>query len=91
MNLYGVADALARHHGLDERDLWPCLRRGVERALTVVAPSAAVTAVITEAVLRAPEWPSRTVLGPLLATGPSSSVSMPAGTGRVPNPLRGTR
>lgn len=88
VNLYGVADALSRHHDLDERELWACLRRAVELALAESQAPRDVVDEIAEVVLRAPRWPSRTLLGPLLATGPSSSVSMPAGTGLVPNPLR---
>lgn len=88
VNLYGIADALARHHALDERVFWAALREAVESALATLALPPAVAALVDHAVLRAPSWPSRTVLRPLLDTGPSSSVSMPAGTGRVTNPLR---
>lgn len=87
VNLYGIADALARHHDLDERVLWARLGQAVEHALDTLELPSPVATVVGGALLRAEEWPSRTVLGPLLASGPSSSVSMPAGSGRVPNPL----
>lgn len=87
VNLYGVADALARRHGVPERAMWARLRAAVVRALDVIAPPAPVADLVRERLLDAPRWPSRSVLGPLLAQGPSASVSMPAGTGSVPNPL----
>lgn len=87
VNLYGIADALVRRHGIDEDALWECVQRGFERALADAPAPADVRDEIADLLLRAERWPSRTVLGPLLAGGPSSSVSMPAGTGSVPNPL----
>lgn len=88
VNLYGIADALARHHGLDESELWACLRRSIVRALGESVAPRDLLDEIAAMLLLAPRWPTRTLLGPLLATGPSSSVSMPSGTGSVPNPLQ---
>ncbi|MPY96526.1 MAG: siderophore staphylobactin biosynthesis protein SbnC [Actinophytocola sp.] len=89
VNLYGIADALARHYELDERVFW--------RVLTDVIVAGIDAAVRDDArdtlravLLDAPEWPSRQVLGPLLRAGRSNGVSMPAATGRVPNPLSPT-
>ncbi|HEX2262263.1 MAG TPA: hypothetical protein VHH52_00655, partial [Pseudonocardiaceae bacterium] len=46
-----------------------------------------VADVVERELLHAQTWPSRLVLGPLLHRGRSGGVSMPAATGRVPNPL----
>ncbi|WP_219418635.1 IucA/IucC family protein [Pseudonocardia nigra] len=87
VNLYGVADALCRHYGLDERMLWAELRAAVVDALALLALPGPVVGLLERQLLQVPTWPSRLVLGPLLRQGRSGGVSMPAGTGRVPNPL----
>lgn len=87
VNLYGIADALARHHGLDEQVFWAQVRSAVSGALERIALPAPVADVLDAELLRAPEWPSRQVLYPLLRRGRSCAVSMPAATGHVPNPL----
>jgi siderophore synthetase component len=87
VNLYGIADALCRHYGLDERLLWAELRAAVVDALARLALPVHVADVLEHALVAAPTWPSRLVLGPLLRRGRSGGVSMPAGTGSVPNPL----
>ncbi|MGI8312405.1 IucA/IucC family protein [Saccharopolyspora hattusasensis] len=85
VNLYGIADALCRHFGLDEGVLWTQLRLAVRECLQPLP--AAVSEVLRARLLHAETWPSREVLGPLLRQGRSSGVSMPAGLGAVPNPL----
>jgi siderophore synthetase component len=87
VNLYGIADALGRHFGVDERTLWVQLREAVVTTLARVTLPNEVTEVVERELLRSPTWPNRLVLGPLLRRGRSGGVSMPAGTGRVPNPL----
>jgi siderophore synthetase component len=57
---------------------------GCLRALDLPAPTRRV---VREQLLHAPTWPSRQILGPLLAQGSSAGVSMPAATGSVRNPL----
>lgn len=88
VNLFAIADTLARRHGLPERAFWDRLRSAVEGALRVDGLRAEVAELLERVVLQAPTWPSRTLVGPLLARGRSDSVSMPAGLGTVPNPLR---
>ncbi|MEV5541043.1 IucA/IucC family protein [Saccharopolyspora shandongensis] len=89
VNLYGIADALCRHFGLDEGVLWGQLRGAVHECLEPQPP--AVAGVLRAQLLHAETWPSREVLGPLLRQGRSSGVSMPAGTGAVPNPFGAVR
>ena len=89
VNLYGIADALCRHYGIGEQVLWAELRNAVVEAMDRLALPGRVTDVLEREVLHASTWPSRLVLGPLLRQGRSGSVSMPAGAGRVPNPLAG--
>lgn len=88
VNLYGIADALARRHGLAERLFWRALGEAVTEAIDLLDLPGPVADTLRATLLDAPRWPSRTVLGPLLARGRSSGVSMPAATGSVPNPLR---
>ena len=88
VNVYGIADALCRRFGLDERELWALLRDAVRESL--LGQPAELAELIRASLLEADSWPSRQVLGPLLRRGKSSGVSMPASTGTVPNPLRGT-
>jgi siderophore synthetase component len=87
VTLYGITDALARHRGLDEQVLWSELRASVASCLDRLPLPERIATLVEDEVLRAGEWPSRQVLVPLLRQGRSSSVSMPAGIGRVPNPL----
>jgi len=89
VNLYGIADALCRHYGIGEHLLWAELRTGLDDVLARLPLPVRVTDVLERELLDASTWPSRLVLGPLLRQGPSAGVSMPAGTGRVPNPLVG--
>ncbi|MEU6643164.1 IucA/IucC family protein [Saccharomonospora sp. NPDC046836] len=83
VNLYGIADALSLHYGITENVLWTQLRL----ALDVCLDRIELPAEVAHLLLRSPTWPSRHVLGPLLRQGRSAGVSMPAGSGRVPNPL----
>ncbi len=87
VNLYGIADALCRHYGINEQVLWAQLRGAVVDTLARMALPSRVADVVERELLHAQTWPSRLVLGPLLHRGRSAGVSMPAGTGRVPNPL----
>ncbi|MGP4016171.1 IucA/IucC family protein [Saccharopolyspora sp. 5N708] len=87
VNLYGIADALCRHFGLAEEALWSQLRAAVLDCLPPLPKP--VAEVLRARLLDAAMWPSRTVLGPLLSQGRAAGVSMPAGTGSVPNPLLG--
>jgi siderophore synthetase component len=87
VNLYGIADALARHYRVDERVFWSELRGGVAACLGRLRLPDQLATLIDDELLHAGEWPSRQVLVPLLRQGRSSGVSMPAGVGRVPNPL----
>jgi staphyloferrin B synthase len=87
VNLYAIADALSRHYGIDERVLWAQLRDAVADTLARLALPSRVADVVRRELVHAQTWPSRLVLGPLLRQGRSSGVSMPAGTGQVPNPL----
>ncbi|MGH4009840.1 MAG: IucA/IucC family protein [Pseudonocardiaceae bacterium] len=87
VNLYGIADALGRRYGIDERVLWARLRDAVLDTLARIALPSRVADVVERELLDAQTWPSRLVLEPLLRQGRSTGVSMPAGTGRVPNPL----
>ncbi|MGH3774634.1 MAG: IucA/IucC family protein [Pseudonocardiaceae bacterium] len=87
VNLYGIADALCRHYGIDEHVLWAQLRGAVGDTLARIALPSRVADVVERELLDAQTWPSRLVLGPLLRQGRSAGVSMPAGGGRVPNPL----
>ena len=87
VNLYGIADALCRHYGISEQVLWAQLRGAVIDTLARLALPGWVADVVERELLHAQTWPCRLVLGPLLHRGRSGGVSMPAGTGRVPNPL----
>ncbi|NIJ10202.1 siderophore synthetase component [Saccharomonospora amisosensis] len=83
VNLYGIADALARSFGIAERTLWKQLRVALTEAMDLVRLPRQVSTLL----LREPTWPSRHVLGPLLRSGNSPGASMPAAAGTVPNPL----
>jgi siderophore synthetase component len=87
VNLYGIADALGRHYGVPEAAFWEQLRVAVDGRLAELGLPEHVDAVVRRQILRARTWPTREVLGPLLAQGGSGGVSMPAATGAAPNPL----
>lgn len=87
VNLYGIADALARHYELDERVFWRVLTDVVVAGIDAAVVRDEVRDTLRAVLLDAAEWPSRQVLGPLLRAGRREGVSMPAATGRVPNPL----
>jgi len=87
VNLHGIADALGRHYGIDDAVFWEQLRGALAGCLDELDLPAHVEAVVRRRLLDAPAWPTRQVLGPLLAQGSSTGVSMPAATGHVRNPL----
>ena len=87
VNLYGIADALCRHYGIDERVLWAQLRGAILDTLARIALPSRIADVVERELMDAQTWPSRLVLEPLLRQGRSAGMSMPAGAGRVPNPL----
>ncbi|MGH3662172.1 MAG: IucA/IucC family protein [Micromonosporaceae bacterium] len=87
VNLYGIADAIIRRHGVDERVLWRRLRDAVTAAAEQLDLPPPVADAVRAHLLDAAEWPTRHVFGPLLRRGASSGVSMPAETGATPNPL----
>jgi siderophore synthetase component len=88
VGLHGIADALGRHYGIDERAFWARLGEAIGGCLDAIDLPGHVAAVARRQLLGARTWPSRQVLGPLLRSGSSTGVSMPAATGTVPNPLR---
>jgi siderophore synthetase component len=87
VNLYGIADALGRHYGIDEGVFWERLRTALVGCLVALDLPEHVAAVVRRQLLDAPTWPTRQVLGPLLRHGTSNGVSMPAATGAGRNPL----
>jgi siderophore synthetase component len=87
VNLYGIADALGRHYGVAEAVFWDQLRAALTGCLADLDLPAHVEDVVHTQLLRAPTWPTRQVLGPLLRQGSSGGVSMPAATGEIANPL----
>ncbi|MGH3977756.1 MAG: IucA/IucC family protein, partial [Pseudonocardiaceae bacterium] len=89
VNLYGIADALGRRYGVGEEVFWSALHAAVAGALARLALPEHLAGVVEDGLLRAPTWPCRLVLGPLLRRGRPGGVSMPAAVGTVRNPLRG--
>ncbi len=87
VGLYGMVDALTRHLGVSEHRFWTVVHRAVVHAVDAT-PSPTIRAALVATLLTADEWPHRSVLRPLLESGPSRGASMPAGWTRVPNPLR---
>lgn len=87
LGLQVTLGGLAHHHGLSPAAAAGAWRAGLDAALETVELPDEVREVVVAVLLRAPRWPHRTVLGPLLARGRSAGVSMPAATGSVPNPL----
>jgi len=87
VNLNGIADALGRHYGVAEAVFWEQLRAALTACLADADLPAHVESVVRRQLLGEPTWPTRQVLGPLLAQGSSNGVSMPASTGTAPNPL----
>ncbi|MFF4520628.1 IucA/IucC family protein [Streptomyces bluensis] len=88
VNLFGIADALTRWSGVPEAAFWRALGVGVRTALDELDLPAPLAETVEHEVLRSRTWPSRHILGPLLRQAPRGEVSMPAGSGLVPNPLR---
>ncbi|MFE2944339.1 IucA/IucC family protein [Streptomyces sp. NPDC059255] len=87
VNLFGIADALTRWSGVPEAAFWRALDTGVRAALDELDLPSALAETVEREVLRSRTWPSRQILGPLLQQAPRGDVSMPAGSGLVPNPL----
>jgi siderophore synthetase component len=87
VNLYAIAGALGRHYGVGETVFWKQLRLALAGCIAALDLPEHVEVVVRRQLLDAPTWPTRQVLGPLLAQGSSGGVSMPAATGELRNPL----
>lgn len=87
MNLYGIADALGRHYGVDEAVFWEQLRFAVVGCLAELDLPRHVEVIVRRQLLDARTWPTRQMLGPLLQVGSTSGIDQPVTTGAVPNPL----
>lgn len=89
VNLHAIADALVRAYGVDEAACWRAIRGAVTRALDGLDAPGAVVDLLRWQLLESPTWPQRLILLPRLTHGGAPDTSMPAGEGRVANPLRG--
>ncbi len=88
VNLFAIADALARAHAIEEAAFWQTIRDTLEDAIAAFAFPAPVRAVLERQLLRSETWPVKLVLTPLLRRQGTGGGSMPSGTGEIPNPLR---
>ncbi|MCP9492029.1 MAG: hypothetical protein MSC31_19460 [Solirubrobacteraceae bacterium MAG38_C4-C5] len=86
VNLWSIADALARRYGLLESTLLKAIQSAIEDTINSAPLTPVVRQLLESRLLHSKTWPTRLVLRPLLAAS-TSTPGMPAGEGEMANPL----
>lgn len=84
---HAIARALVSAYGIDEETLWRRLGDVVRAARAGVDLGPEAAEITDRQLFHAASWPTKLVLGPLLARVGSGGGSMPSGTGRAGNPF----
>lgn len=85
--LQAIGRALVAAYGVDEETVWRRLADVVRAARSGVALAPAAAEVIDRQLFHAATWPTKLVIGPLLARPGTGGGSMPSGAGRAGNPF----
>ena len=85
--LYAVGHALMKAYGIDERKIWRELAGGLRAGAAAIGLPPAVAAMVDRHLFRAGTWPTKLLLGPLLARRGTGGGSMPSAAGTTGNPL----
>src|SRR5947209_10330817 len=87
VSLRAIGEALTAGYGIDEETVWRRLGdvvRAARSGVDLPPPAAEVT---ERQLFHAAGWPTKLVIGPLLARVGTGGGSMPSGTGRAGNPF----
>jgi siderophore synthetase component len=87
VSLQAIGRALVRVYGIAEDRVWRRLADVVRAARAGVDLPAEAAEITERQLFRAAGWPTKLVLGPLLARVGTGGGSMPSGTGRAGNPF----
>jgi staphyloferrin B synthase len=85
--LQAIGRAVVAAYGVDEETIWRRLADVVRAARSGVDLAPAAAEVTERQLFHATSWPTKLVLGPLLARLGTGGGSMPSGTGRAGNPF----
>jgi siderophore synthetase component len=85
--LQAIGRALNAAYGVDEETVWRRLADVVRAARSGVALASAAAEIIDRQLFHAATWPTKVVVGPLLARLGTGGGSMPSGLGRAGNPF----
>jgi siderophore synthetase component len=89
VNLYAIIDALAGRYRISAAQGWRVLGASLRRSLRRIEFSADQRRLIEDRLFDQPTWPTKLCVTPLLEQEGGAIGSMPAGKGRVRNPLLG--
>ncbi|HTC81762.1 MAG TPA: IucA/IucC family protein, partial [Acidimicrobiia bacterium] len=87
VSLQAIGRALVRAYGVEEDRVWRRLADVVRAARSGVDLPPAAAELTDRQLFHAAGWPTKLVLGPLLARVGTGGGSMPSGTGRAGNPF----
>jgi siderophore synthetase component len=87
VSLRAIGRALVSHYGVEEETVWRRLAHVVRAARAGVDLPPAAAEVTDRQLFHATSWPTKLVIGPLLARVGRGGGSMPSGTGRAGNPF----
>ena len=85
--LQAIGRALVSAYGVEEDTLWRRLADVVRAARSGVDLPPAAAEIAQRQLFHAASWPTKLVIGPLLARAGTGGGSMPSGTGRAGNPF----
>ena len=85
--LQAIGRALVAAYGVDEETVWRRLADVVRAARSGVDLPPAAAEIADRQLFHAATWPTKLVIGPLLARRGTGGGSMPSGTGRAGNPF----
>ena len=87
VSLQAIGRALVSAYGVDEETVWRRLADVVRAARSGVDLPPAAAEIIDRQLFHAATWPTKLVIGPLLARRGTGGGSMPSGVGRAGNPF----
>jgi diaminopimelate decarboxylase/siderophore synthetase component len=91
VNLYAIAVALARSHGIGEERFGQAIGHAISSAIGGLDLPRSVRDLLRAELLERESWPIKQVISPLLLAGGPATLGMPSGWARTRNPLHTRR
>jgi siderophore synthetase component len=87
VNLYAIAESLAKRYRMTEESLWQIMRGSLEHAVACAGWPDEDRNTVNELLFEKETWPWKQIVTPLLKQQGGPGGSMPSGSGQAPNPF----